>query len=121
LNLVWTFGGGVLFGDKKTSVTSEQEARHFTLTPIQTFSHSASTLSSTTTLPPVAFDRSNNATVPTVEGSLGLSYRAGGFKVSTGYRWERYFNVLDAGYAEHKDADRTIDGPYFKIAVGFGG
>jgi iron complex outermembrane receptor protein len=42
-------------------------------------------------------------------------------KVSTGYRWQRYSNVLDAGYAEHKSYDRTIDGPYFKIAVGFGG
>jgi hypothetical protein len=29
--------------------------------------------------------------------------------------------VLDAGYAEHQSYDRTLDGPYFKVAVGFGG
>jgi hypothetical protein len=42
-------------------------------------------------------------------------------KVSGGYRWERYFDAIDGGYAEHKDYDRGFDGPYFKIAVGFGG
>ena len=34
---------------------------------------------------------------------------------------ERYFNVLDAGYDERKDYDRTFDGPYVKVSVGFGG
>ena len=42
-------------------------------------------------------------------------------KLSAGYRWERYFDVIDGGIAERKSYDRTIDGPYFKIAVGFGG
>jgi hypothetical protein len=41
--------------------------------------------------------------------------------VGAGYRWERYFDVLDVGYDEAEDADRTIDGPYFKLSVGFGG
>jgi len=29
--------------------------------------------------------------------------------------------VLDAGYAEHRSYDRTFDGPYLKVSVGFGG
>ena len=59
--------------------------------------------------------------VPVADVSLGLSYEVGRMKVGTGYRWERYFNVLDVGYDEAKDGDRTFDGPYVKIAVGFGG
>jgi hypothetical protein len=65
--------------------------------------------------------RSRQITVPSADASLGLSYTLGGLKVSGGYRMERYFNVLDAGFDTAKDFDRTIDGPYFKIAVGFGG
>jgi hypothetical protein len=59
--------------------------------------------------------------VPVLDLSLGLSYEIQRIKVGAGYRWERYYNAIDAGYAEHKSYDRTIDGPYFKIAVGFGG
>jgi hypothetical protein len=65
--------------------------------------------------------RSKSITVPMVDLSLGLSYEIGRFKAGAGYRWERYFNVLDVGYDERHDGDRTMDGPYFKIAVGFGG
>ncbi|MGE5501999.1 MAG: Lpg1974 family pore-forming outer membrane protein, partial [Ignavibacteriales bacterium] len=65
--------------------------------------------------------RSTSATVPILNFDLGLSYEIQRLELSTGYRWERYFNAIDGGYAEHKSYDRTIDGPYFKIAVGFGG
>ena len=65
--------------------------------------------------------RNKTATVPVLDLSLGLSYTVPGVKMSAGYRWERYFNVLDAGFTEHKSYDRTLDGPYVKIAVGFGG
>jgi hypothetical protein len=65
--------------------------------------------------------RSKSVMVPVVDLSLGLSFEVPGVTLSTGYRWERYFNVLDAGFTEHKSYDRTLDGPYFKIAVGFGG
>jgi hypothetical protein len=52
---------------------------------------------------------------------LGLSYEIQRVKIGAGYRWERYFNVLDGGYDEHRSYDRTFDGPYFKVSVGFGG
>ena len=53
--------------------------------------------------------------------SLGLSYELDRFKFSGGYRWERYYDAIDGGIAERREADRTIDGPYFKVSVGFGG
>jgi hypothetical protein len=73
-------------------------------------------------LPPFApISRSNDETVPVYGASLGLSYEVSAFKVGAGYRWERYVNAIDGGFQEHKSEDRTMDGPYFKIAVGFGG
>jgi hypothetical protein len=69
----------------------------------------------------VVIKRSKDATVPVVDLSLGLSYRVDRISIGAGYRWERYFNAIDGGFTEHKSYDRTIDGPYFKIAVGFGG
>jgi hypothetical protein len=65
--------------------------------------------------------RSDRVTAPYAGASLGVGYEIGRVRVGTGYRWERYFNVLDVGYEEAKDGDRTIDGPYFKVSLGFGG
>jgi hypothetical protein len=59
--------------------------------------------------------------VPVAAASLGLSYSVDRLKIGAGYNWERYFDVLDVGQAKAESADRTIHGPYFKIAVGFGG
>jgi outer membrane receptor protein involved in Fe transport len=117
LNLDWRLTGGVLFGKQKTATTGAQEGEHVTGKYIDLRKGLAD-------MTPVDLDvpaRSTDVTVPVVDLSLGLSYEIGRFKAGAGYRWERYFDVLDVGYDEHKDADRTIDGPYFKIAVGFGG
>ena len=70
---------------------------------------------------PVVRNRSKSVTVPTANLSLGLAYEVDRFKIDAGYRWERYFDAIDGGDRERKSFDRTIDGPYFKIAVGFGG
>jgi hypothetical protein len=70
---------------------------------------------------PIDIARTDNVTVPIVGVSLGLSYSIDQVKVSGGYRWERYFNAIDGGITERKTYDRQFDGPYFKIAVGFGG
>ena len=29
--------------------------------------------------------------------------------------------VLDGGYADEQSYDRTLDGPYLKLSIGFGG
>jgi hypothetical protein len=70
---------------------------------------------------PINVARTKSVTAPVLDLSLGLSYEIQRVKVGAGYRWERYYDVLDAGSARHQSFDRTMDGPYFKIAVGFGG
>jgi len=117
LDIDWSITGGVLFGKQKTAITGTQEASD----------HSGKyyvdrlTLPSTTAFPLGVNPRTTSATVPLLDLGLGLSYEIQRVKIGAGYHWERYFNALDAGYAEHKSYDRTFDGPYFKIAVGFGG
>ena len=121
--LEWSLSGGALFGDRQAQVSGTEteidyisEFRDFT----GIFVSSQEPLETREAVIDVA-PRSNSATVPVAGASLGLSYEVGRFKAGAGYRWERYFDVLDVGYDEHQDGDRTIDGPYFKFAVGFGG
>jgi len=112
----WDVTAGALYGNQKTSTGGQQTTTMFTGIP-EFFPGESGT--------PVVIaspaSRSKSATVPLVDLSLGTSYEMGRVKVGAGYRWERYYNVLDAGYATRQRYDRTIDGPYFKIAVGFGG
>jgi hypothetical protein len=116
VNLDWSVTAGVLFGKQKTTVTGTQAVGYhsgkyqgvFADTPL-------------VDQPLGIAPRSKSVTVPMVDLSLGLSYEIQRFKVGAGYRWERYSDVLDVGYDKHEDGDRTMDGPYFKIAVGFGG
>jgi len=112
----WSIGGGVLFGKQKTAITGTEEAGFFR-GQYSTYPNARPPLTAT----PVDIHRTKSVSVPVIDLSLGLSYEIQRVKVSTGYHWERYFNVLDAGYTEHKSYDRTFDGPYFKLAVGFGG
>jgi outer membrane receptor protein involved in Fe transport len=127
MTLDWSIEGGVLFGQQETATTSSAKSNVFEIdsndfaNELLGFSV-AHVFQPYTTVATVDPDpRSENATVPVAAGSLGLSYKVGGFKVGAGYRWERYFDAIDGGYEEHRSEDRTIDGPYFKIAVGFGG
>jgi outer membrane receptor protein involved in Fe transport len=129
-NIDWSMTAGALFGDRKTTLLgTDTNVLH--QGNLGSVAQAIASLKRTvivaplpvaaTDVTPIDLRRSENATVPVVDLSLGLSYDVGRIKVGTGYRWERYFNVLDVGQNEAKDADRTIDGPYFKIAVGFGG
>jgi len=115
LDLEWALTGGVLFGKQKTTVEGAEGAASLDVK----YSFQSPPLPLATT--PVEYRRTDSVNVPMLDLSLGLAYEAGRMKVGAGYRWERYFDVLDVGYDEHKDADRTIDGPYFKVSVGFGG
>jgi outer membrane receptor protein involved in Fe transport len=117
LNIDSVLSGGVLFGKQKADIAGDELAEYFDAQyGIPEF------LPPTTSTPtPIDFHRSKSVSVPVAGVSLGLSYKVDRFNIGAGYHWERYFDVLDAGYADHKSYDRTIDGPYFKIAVGFGG
>jgi hypothetical protein len=114
LNLDWSVTGGVLFGKQETEVQGHRKAL---------YQHDSFTGGPGTTLydEPIGVQRREDATVPTLGGSLGLSYTIDRLKLGAGYHWERYFDAIDGGIETHKSFDRTIDGPYFKIAVGFGG
>jgi outer membrane receptor protein involved in Fe transport len=121
LDLDWTVTGGVLFGDRKTQVVGDDMLRKAGVVIGSTgVSFPVPTIGTPTTFP-VDQNRSQSGSVPVADLSLGLSYEAGRMKVGAGYRWERYFDVLDTGFESEKKTDRTIDGPYFKIAIGFGG
>jgi outer membrane receptor protein involved in Fe transport len=123
LAIDWSVEGGVLFGTQEASVKDSQRAVTLTQAADQVvFEDRVQPQPVLAYLDPVVqAPRSEDVTVPNVGVSLGLSYSVGAFKAGLGYRWERYFDVIDGGYDEHRSEDRTIDGPYFKIAVGFGG
>ena len=113
-NIDWTLEAGVLFGKQDTTFAGQELAAHF-----EGPKYGSQVGDPIVTAPPPS--RSKSVTAPTFGATLGLSYDIQGIKVGAGYRWERYFDVLDTGYTEHENADRTIDGPYFKLSVGFGG
>ena len=117
LNLDWSVTGGVLFGDQRTAIAGIEQSGYWTGgNPDSAGKPLTDVISST-----IDVGRSKSVTVPMVDLSLGLSYEIQRIKIGAGYRWERYFDVLDTGFEERRETDRTIDGPYFKIAVGFGG
>jgi hypothetical protein len=116
VDLDWSVNGGVLFGKQTTVVTGQETAASFSGGYYENPRIPTSTI-----VTPVNIHRTKSVSSPVLDLSLGLSYEIQRIKVGAGYRWERYYNALDAGYADHKSYDRTFDGPYFKIAVGFGG
>jgi hypothetical protein len=119
----WSLAGGVLFGRQHVSFRDQGMAYYIAATPFQ-FIFPGQVVPPTptvTTLAPHTFKRSADATVPNFEASLGLGYSVGGFTARAGYRWERFQNAIDGGFASHVSEDRTIDGPYFKISLGLGG
>jgi outer membrane receptor protein involved in Fe transport len=128
LRLDWSIEAGVLFGDQHVTTTTDVMIREVTIPSdiylyelMGALANSVFFPHTTTVVPTVTGRRSEAATVPVGGAALGLSYKVGGFKMGAGYRWERYFDAIDGGYEERESHDRTIDGPYFKIAVGFGG
>jgi hypothetical protein len=105
---------GVLFGTQRTHVETTASGKHSIMS-------AAGKYDTVTNYPDVSSQREKTASVPSLQLNLGLSYAIDRFKLSTGYRVERYFDVLDTGLQQRQTSDRTTDGPYFKIAVGFGG
>ena len=115
----WSIAGGALYGKQKTSISGTQGSDYFNAKyPTKDFILSGLQPPAQA---PFAMRRTKSVLAPVLDLSLGLSFEVPGVKLSTGYRWERYFNVLDAGFTSHESYDRTLDGPYFKVAVGFGG
>jgi outer membrane receptor protein involved in Fe transport len=117
VDLDWSVTGGVLFGKQRASGAGFERSAYYD----EQFKYNPPTPVYTPIVTPFAFSRSENVTVPTLGLGLGLSYKIDRVMVGGGYRWERYFDAIDGGVSEQKSYDRTIDGPYFKLSVGFGG
>ncbi len=114
-----SLSGGVLFGKQKTAIEGAIEGSYYDWTRYDWFVlHEGPVSAYETSLDAT---RSKSVTVPTAGLSVGLSYRIGGASVGAGYRWERYYDAIDGGITEYKSYDRTVDGPYMKLSVGFGG
>ena len=112
--------GGVLFGKQQSSTTGTETATYYEFGGPTVHLQGTGILPAEIIITPVDFSRSSDATVPVLDLSLGLSYTVGGVKAGLGYRWERYFDAIGATSSD-ASYDRTIDGPYFKLAIGFGG
>ena len=119
-NLDWSLTGGMLFGKQETSLEGDTRARYFAVGEFfRALDSFGPTTVNETQLEPRTATR--DVEVPFFGASLGLSYEIDRFKVGAGYSWERFSDVFDGGIAEARDVDRTIQGPYFRLSVGFGG
>jgi iron complex outermembrane recepter protein len=117
VDLTAGLGGSILFGRQKTRV-HEHEMGVYSGGPLGQISKYVLPSPYNTAQDHL---RTKSATVPGLNASLGLSYELGRMKLDGGYRWERYFKAIDAGLETRKTYDRSFDGPYFKVSVGFGG
>jgi hypothetical protein len=122
-DLEWILGGAALFGRQTAESVENRVGTNWRSTnpafadPITLQKYTATTLYNAA----VPRRRTKSVTVPNLSLALGLSYTVDRVKVSTGYSYDRFFNAIDGGVEEHKSYDRTIQGPYFKLALGFGG
>jgi iron complex outermembrane recepter protein len=115
-------GAAMLWGRQDTSAKGQvTEAYHIGIWSFTWAGGPGEQFVTPPTSKPFDYSRSKSVMVPGVNANLGLSYTAGGLKVSGGYRIERYFNAIDGGIATRKTYDRQYDGPYFKVSIGFGG
>ena len=70
--------------------------------------------------PDTPHDRSRRVTVPNIGGSLGISFKSGGAKISFGYRADLFMNAMDTGIDTAKKSNMLFHGPYASISVGLG-
>jgi iron complex outermembrane receptor protein len=115
-DLDWTVGAAALFG--KQTVNSEEDILERFFTGIAAFN---SVVPESVFEDTVSRSQTEDVTVPNVSLSLGVSYSIDRVKVSTGYIYDRFFDVIDGGVDEAQQFDRTIHGPYLKLSLGFGG
>ncbi|HEX6866133.1 MAG TPA: Lpg1974 family pore-forming outer membrane protein [Caulobacteraceae bacterium] len=126
-DLDWTLSGGVLFGQQDVNSVEDRVGTHyFGGQPDTTGEGLIQTFIQRSNIYPgdaarVVRTRSRDVTASTLGVSLGLSYEVQRVKVSTGYRYDRFFDVIDGGYEDASSKDRAIHGPYLKLAIGFGG
>ncbi|HEX6859639.1 MAG TPA: TonB-dependent receptor [Caulobacteraceae bacterium] len=115
---------GALFGKQRSSLIGTETASYYEFTGILVIQrrtddqggHAPFNVVET----PISMSSESDGTVPVLDLSAGLSWVIGGVKAGAGYRWERYYDAIGA-VSSDDTYDRTIEGPYFKVSVGFGG
>ncbi|HEX6865736.1 MAG TPA: Lpg1974 family pore-forming outer membrane protein, partial [Caulobacteraceae bacterium] len=125
-DLDWTVSGGVLFGKQRVASVEDQVGILYTggipdetaNDVVNDFFLKYEDIFADRFVPRT---REDDVTAPTLGVSLGLSYEVQRVKVSTGYRYDRFFDVIDGGYEDASSKDRVVHGPYLKLAIGFGG
>ena len=120
-DLDWKVGAAVLFGKQANNSFEDRFGEYFHQFALGVVPEGNFQTSIYDDDEPIPRSRKDEVTVPNVSLSLGLSYSIDRVKVSTGYSYDRFFDVIDGGFDEPKQYDRTIQGPYFKLSLGFGG
>ena len=114
LTFDWGVNGALLFGRQRTKV------HHHKTSQYQSYSAkyypSYRTTVYHTSASPV---RSKNVTVPNLGGYAALSVRYSNAKVSLGYRADYFFGAVDGGIDTTKKEDRSFNGPFASISIGF--
>ncbi len=64
--------------------------------------------------------RSRSVQVPDVGGSVGVSWRVEGFKMSLGYRADFFLGAVDGGVDTRKSENRDFYGPFASVSFGVG-
>jgi outer membrane receptor protein involved in Fe transport len=127
----WAMTAGLLFGRQTARITADESIGEFRDNATGEFlpdfqkrlfiALANITGPTSTTTSQVSISRRNSVTVPTLGAAAGLSYSLGRVGVKAGYRGDRYFNAIDGGGADGRGKyDRTIQGPYIKLSIGFG-
>ena len=116
-DLDWSIGGGVLFGQQTVDSEEDRMMRYFSVTLATGGIHPTSIPLDDT----VPRQRTEDVTVPNLSLGLGVSWSIDRVKVSTGYAYDHFFDVIDGGVDEVKPYDRTIQGPFVRLSLGFGG
>jgi iron complex outermembrane receptor protein len=121
-DLDWSVAGGVLFG-KQDVDNAEKRWAELRVGGLPREGRGDRGTRTITSLydDVVPTSRTEDVTVPNVSLTLGVSYTIDRVKVSTGYSYDRFFDVIDGGIDEAQTFDRTIHGPYLKLSLGFGG
>jgi iron complex outermembrane recepter protein len=117
ISVDWGANVSVLFGKQKTRVRHHEGGYYQSAIRILEGYDVPGTVYQNN---PPAQDRSRSVTVPNVGGSIGLSYRYAGAKLSIGYRADFFFGAMDTGIDKAKKSNLTFNGPYASISIGLG-
>lgn len=117
ISLDWGMNAALLFGKQKNKV------QHHTTGAYNCYGHScyAVTGRGISYRNQSASHNEKSATVPSLGGYAGFSYRIADVKASFGYRADFFFHAIDTGLTGQDALSRGFYGPFASISIGVGG